>query len=103
MINPDTGKLRPGVEAILGLHLIADGDTKCPDIFINKQSEIVPDFVGKADHVPDIGHFIKCISSGLHKLAKENSHLRAIQLSKAACIKIICTNVSRVVREYGTQ
>ena len=103
MINPDTAKLRPGVQAILGLHPIVYGDTKGLDIFINKQAKIVPEFVGKADHVPDIGHFIKCISSGLHKLAKKNSHLRAIQLSKAACIKIIWTNISRVVREYGTQ
>ena len=64
LINPDTGKLRPDNKAILALHTIADGDTEGPKRFINNQSEIVPEFVGKSDNVPDIGHLIKCISAG---------------------------------------
>ena len=83
--------------------MVADGDTKGPKRFINKQAEIVPEFANKAEHIPDIGHFIKCISTGLFKLAKENSELRGVHLLEAARIKTICADVSRVVREYGVE
>ena len=63
VVDHTTGKLRPDDEVILGLHIIADGDIKGPKRFIKKQAEIVPELIGKADHIPDIGHFIKCILS----------------------------------------
>lgn len=59
--------------------------------------------IGKADHIPDIGHFIKCISGRLHNLAKQNSHLRGVHLLEAAQIKTVCADISRIIRKYGVQ
>ncbi|KAL7545104.1 hypothetical protein ACHAWF_008471 [Thalassiosira exigua] len=101
LIDPETGKMRPDDEAILAEYVVADGDTKGPKRFINKQAEIVPAFDNRAMHIPDIGHFIKCISGGLHKLAQQNSYLRGVNLLEAARIKTICSDVSGVLRWYG--
>ena len=70
LIDPETGNFRPDDEAILVDFVVADGDTKGPKKFISKQAEIVGDsWEGKAEYVPDIGHFIKCISNAFFALA----------------------------------
>ena len=52
--------------------IIGDGDTKGQSKFINKQAELVPTYHGKAEYIPDIGHFIKCISNAFYALAAKN-------------------------------
>eukprot|EP00986_Skeletonema_menzelii_P020007 scaffold29846_cov211-Skeletonema_menzelii.AAC.1 len=69
LVDPATGKLRPDDEAILVDCFISDGDTKGAKRFIATQASIVPEFEEIAIYLPDIGHFIKCISNALHKLA----------------------------------
>jgi len=76
LIDPDTNKFRSDDDTILTNFVISDGDTKGPTRFINKQAELVPSFKGKAEYLPDIGHFIKCISNSLYALATNNVKLR---------------------------
>ncbi|KAL7536484.1 hypothetical protein ACHAXR_007193 [Thalassiosira sp. AJA248-18] len=101
LIDPDTGELRPDDEAILVNHVIGDGDTKGPNKFIKKQVEIVPSFQGKAEYLPDIGHFIKCISNSFFALATKNAELRGKCLLEAPRIRCMCGDISKYLREYG--
>ncbi len=76
--DPVTNKLRSDEEAILVDWFIADGDTKGAVRFIKKQASIIPEFDGTAEYIPDIGHFIKCISNALYHIASQNSDLRGV-------------------------
>ncbi|KAL7535209.1 hypothetical protein ACHAXR_006341 [Thalassiosira sp. AJA248-18] len=71
-----------------------------PSRFISKQAVVIPEFAKRAEYLPDIGHFIKCISGGLHKIAGDNSHLRGVHLLEAARIKTMCDDISRILRQY---
>ena len=94
LIDPETGNFCPDDEAILVDFVVADGNNKGPKKFISKQAEIVGDsWEGKAEYVPDIGHFIKCISNAFFALATkhpENSEARICwsQLEPKPCAVI---------------
>ena len=103
LIDPETGKLRSDEEAILCREVIADGDTKGSNRLIRVQSEIVPEFATIAEYYPDIGHFVKCISGGLHHLAKNCAELRGVSSLESARIKTMIADISRIVRQYGKQ
>ena len=82
--------------------VVADGDTKGPKKFISKQAEIVGDsWEGKAEYVPDIGHFIKCISNAFFALATKHSELRGKNLLEPTRIKALCGDLLKYLREYG--
>jgi len=103
LIDPDTGKFRPDDEAILADFVIADGDTKGPNKFIKKQADLVPSFEGKAEYLPDIGHFIKCISNSFYKLATSSPELKGKSLLEAPRIRCMCGDISKYLREYGAE
>ena len=105
LVDPNTGKFRPDDEAILVDYFVADGDTKGPRRFIRTQAELVPSFAGKSEYLPDIGHFIKCISNSFFNLATKNSELRGKSLLEASRIKCICADISssRYLRDYGKE
>ena len=77
IIDPDSGKLRPNNEVIIGGTVITDGDSKGALRFIAEQASIITSFVRKAAYYPDIGHFLKCISSAFYELASNDSSLRS--------------------------
>ena len=101
LIDPETGNFRPDDEAILANIIVADGDTKGPNKFIGKQAALVPSFAGKAEYLPDIGHFIKCISNAFFGLATKNSELRGKSLLEAPRIRCICADISKHLRKFG--
>ncbi|EJK74880.1 hypothetical protein THAOC_03416 [Thalassiosira oceanica] len=103
LIDPATGKFRPDDEAILALELVTDGDTKGAKRFMAKQAELVPVFAGKAEQFPDLGHFIKAISTAFHKLKENNSDLRGKELLESVRIKVMCSDVAREIRQYGSK
>ena len=103
LIDPKTNKFRLDDEAILVNHFIADGDTKGPKRFIAQQAEFVPSFAGKGEYLPDIGHFIKCISNALYKLASNSPQLRGKMLLEPSRIRCICSDISKYLREYGDE
>lgn len=103
LIDPETKKLRSDDEAILVDWFVADGDTKGAIRFIKKQASIIMEFEGKAIYVPDIGHFIKCISNALFYLAKNNSTLRGVSLLEASRIKAITTDITTIIKAYGRE
>ncbi|KAL7531549.1 hypothetical protein ACHAWF_003816 [Thalassiosira exigua] len=103
LVDPESGKFRPDDEAILGREIIADGDTKGAKRFIKVQSELVPSFTGVAEYFPDIGHFVKCISGGFHKLATNCAELRGVLLLESPRIKAMVADISRIIRDYGRQ
>ena len=64
LFNKD-GKFLGEEEACFIDQLVTDGDTRGCKKFIEKQSELLGALVrGIAEHIPDIGHFIKTISNG---------------------------------------
>ena len=103
LIDPDTGKFRPDDEAILANFVIADGDTRGPNRFMETQAELVPTFAGKAEYLPDIGHFIKCISNSFYKLATKHTELRGKNLLEAPRIRCICSDISQYLRDFGVE
>ena len=94
LIDPKTGKFRPDEEAILAKEVCTDGDTKGCNRFIKAQTELVPEFLGTAVYMPDIGHFVKCISGGLHDLVKNCKELKGKSLLDEPRIKCIIADVS---------
>mmetsp|Transcript_1674 Transcript_1674/g.2723 ORF Transcript_1674/g.2723 Transcript_1674/m.2723 type:complete len:294 (-) Transcript_1674:121-1002(-) len=103
LIDPVTKKLRPDDEAILVDWFVADGDTKGAIRFINKQASIIQEFDSIAIYMPDIGHFIKCISNGLFKLSGQHSELRGVSLLEASRIKSICADITGIIKDYGKE
>lgn len=103
LIDPVTKKLRNDDEAILADLFVADGDTKGANRFINKQASIITEFDGIAIYLPDIGHFIKCISNALYALANKESTLRGAALLEANRIKAISTDITKILKEYGKE
>eukprot|EP00985_Skeletonema_marinoi_P018417 scaffold10289_cov75-Skeletonema_marinoi.AAC.1 len=103
LIDPETGKLRPDDEAILVDCFVSDGDTKGATRFIATQARLVKEFDGKAIYLPDIGHFIKCISNALHSLASKHSDLRGVALLEPARIKSITSDVTKILKAYGKE
>lgn len=101
LLDPDTKQFLPDDEAILANIIVADGDTKGPNKFIRKQSEIVPTYQGKAQYLPDIGHFIKCISNSFYALSKKYAELKGVSLLEPSRIRCICGDISKYLREYG--
>ncbi|EJK58916.1 hypothetical protein THAOC_20921 [Thalassiosira oceanica] len=101
LIDPQTNKFRSNEEAILALQVVTDGDTKGSKRFINKQVSLVPCFAGKAEQIPDIGHFIKAINNGFYKLKETCPELGGAKLLDAARIKVICSDVNKNIRQYG--
>eukprot|EP00986_Skeletonema_menzelii_P015095 scaffold11045_cov138-Skeletonema_menzelii.AAC.1 len=103
LIDPQTKKLRNDDEAILADLFVADGDTKGATRFINKQASIITEFDGIALYLPDIGHFIKCISNGFFNLAGKDNTLKGAALLEASRIKAISTDITKILKEYGKQ
>ena len=69
LFNKD-GKFLGEEEACFIDRLVTDGDTRGCKNFIDKQCELLGELVrGIAEHIPDIGHFIKTISNGLERFA----------------------------------
>ena len=103
LIDPSTGKFRPDNEAVLARLVCTDGDTKGCNRFIKTQAELVPSFAGEAVYMPDIGHFVKAISGGMHALIANCKDLSGKSLLDGARIKTITADISRALRDYGKQ
>ncbi|EJK46210.1 hypothetical protein THAOC_35133, partial [Thalassiosira oceanica] len=101
LIDPKTNEFRSDDEAILVLQVVTDGDTKGAKRFINKQVSLVPSFAGKAEQVPDIGHFVKAINNAFYKLKETSPELGGTSLLDAPRIKVMCSDVSKNIRRYG--
>ena len=54
-----------------------------------------------AEHIPDIGHFIKCVSNGFYKLKEKNKEFSGVGLLDVSRIKAVSADVSRHLREYN--
>ena len=52
---------------------LTDGDTCSSLKFTSQKSELIGSCAeNKAEHIPDIGHFVKCISNGIYTLKQKN-------------------------------
>ena len=101
IIDPDSGKLRPDNEVILDSMLIIDGDSKGVLGFVSEQTAIVESFAKRAACYPDIGKFLKCLSSTFYKLSSDDSSLRGSVLLESSRIKTLVADVSRFSRACG--
>ncbi|KAL7547979.1 hypothetical protein ACHAWF_017085 [Thalassiosira exigua] len=103
LVDPNTGKYRSDDEAILARYIVADGDTKGPKRFASAQAKLLPSFDGQAEYLPDIGHFIKCISNAFFALATNNAELRGKSLLDASRIRAMCSDIVKYLRECGDE
>ena len=66
LFNKD-GSMKSTEEAIFADAICSDGDTRGSFKFIDRQVELLGECVKNiAEHIPDIGHLIKCISNGFY-------------------------------------
>ena len=87
--------------AIFGHSVSADNDTRAPKAFIQEQCRIIgAAAVGKADHSPDKGHVMKCLSNFFFKLKKEDASLRGVHALTPVRIKMIVTDISAALSNF---
>ena len=68
---------------------------------IARQAEIIgKEAQNIAEQIPDIGHFIKCISNGFHTIRRKNKEFSGVGLLELKRIRSIFTDVSRHLRDY---
>ena len=91
-------------EAIFACEVVSDGDTRGTFRLILEQERILGKSVkGIAKPVPDIGHFIKCISNefykfkGLHKVYARTGMLEPLR------IKSMTSDISKHLRKYNSK
>jgi hypothetical protein len=79
----------------------ADNDTRAPKAFIQEQCRIIgAAAVGKADHSPDKGHVMKCLSNFFFKLKEEDASLRGVHALTPVRIKMIVTDISAALSNF---
>ena len=62
-------------ECIFATEIISDGDTRgCYKLILEQEIILGPAVKGIAKHVPDIGHFVKCISNAFYKFKLTNKY-----------------------------
>ena len=89
-------------EAIFADLVVSDGDTTGSLKLIAKQAEMIGETVkGIAEQIPDIGHFIKCISNGFYTFKTKNRQFRGVGLLDPNRIRSISADVSRHLRCYS--
>ena len=73
LLNDENGKPLPSKKAIFTEVVMSDSDTRGLLKFMGTQKQILGEPAGvNSTHVPDIGHFIKCISNRFYKLRTIN-------------------------------
>jgi hypothetical protein len=91
----------PDDEAIFADVVVTDGDTRGSHKFILMQRNIMGEIVdGIGEQLPDFGHFIKCISNALYKLAEKNSTLQRKGLLERPRIRTLSEDVARHIHSY---
>ena len=101
LLNDENGKPLPSDEAIFAEVVVSDGDTRGSLKFIETQKKNLGEPAGvNSTHVPDIGHFIKCISNGFYKLRTTNKEVSGVGLLEPNRIRSMSADVSRHLREY---
>jgi hypothetical protein len=101
LIDPATGALRPDDEAIFADGIGTDSNTTGARKFISTPKECIGDATKDiAVQVPDIGHFIKCISNSLYKLADGNKLLKDKYLLEPLRIRRIAGDVKWHLKSF---
>ena len=89
------------LHAIFAEQIVSDGDTRGAFKLILSQEQILGDIVkGSAKPVPDIGHFIKCISNAFYKFKTENKEYDGVGMLQPLRIKSMSSDISRHLRTY---
>ena len=102
LLNDEDGNPLPDNVALFGDRLVTDGDTRGSIKFITLQNEIIGSAADRvAEHIPGIGHFIKCVSNGFYKLKEKNKEFSGVGLLDVSRIKAVSADVSRHLREYN--
>ena len=88
-------------DAIFAEQIVSDGDTRGAFKLILTQEMILGTVVKDlAKPVPDIGHFIKCISNAFYKFKSENKAFDGVGMLQPLRIKSISSDISRHLRSY---
>ena len=88
-------------EACFTDQLVTDGDTRGCKKIIERQCELLGELVrGIAEHIPDIGHFIKTISNGFYKYKTDFKEYSGVGCLTPVRIKTISSDISRHLRMY---
>ena len=100
-MNDENGKPLPSYEVIFSKVVVGDGDPRGSLKFMETQKQILQEPASvDSTHVPDIGHFIKCISNGFYKLRTTNKEVSGVGLLEPLRIRSMSADVSQHLREY---
>jgi hypothetical protein len=95
----DGKDILPDDEAIFANQFITDGDTRGAKKFIARQVELIGNAAeGIAEHFPDFGHFIKCISGALYNLCEKDSSFKGVGLLDSSRIKAMSSDITHNIR-----
>ena len=89
-------------EAIFASEVVSDGDTRGSYKLILTQETILgTSVVDVAKVIPDIGHFIKCISNAFYTFKSKNTVFGGIGMLEPLRIKSMTSDISNHLRAYN--
>ena len=101
LLTDTDGNLLDDSQAIFCDTVVSDGDTRGSLKLIARQAEIIGNEAKNiAEQIPDIGHFIKCISNGFYTIKTKNKEFSGVGLLEPQRIRSISADVSRHLRDY---
>ena len=102
LLYNEDGSMKSTEEAIFADAICSDGDTRGSFKFIDRQVELLGECVKNiAEHIPDIGHLVKCISNGFYTFKDKNKIYGGVNMLDVLRIKSISADVSRHIRDYN--
>ena len=100
LLNQD-GNMLENDEGIFAMEIAGDGDTRGGLKFIERQCEIIgPSAANLAKLMPDVEHFIKCISNGFYSFKEKHKEYSGVNLLDPNSIRSISSDVSRHLKTY---
>lgn len=101
LVLDENGAYRGDDIAIFCLDCNSDNDTRASQAIIREQNEIMGTAADDlADHVPDLGHVLKCLSNSLFKLREVHKSLKGANCLSNLRIKAIVRDVRKVLDWY---
>ena len=89
--------------AIFAKVVTSDNNTRAPFRFIREQNQLIGTSVDNlAEHLPDIGHVMKCENNALFKIRQDDKSYSGVNLLSNLRIKSLVSDIKEVVDHYET-
>ena len=79
----------------------SDNDNRIPLSFIQEQNQLIGTSMDNlAEHLPDIGHVMKCDNNALFKIRQDDKSYSGVNLLSNLRIKCLVSEIKEVVDHY---